>query len=216
MNKSQQILTFVILLAVLGLAVFGVVRLVGGTNGRGGTSNADEIILGSDLQTTTFVQAGSEFILGGAAGSGGSYATASMRSQRPSIGSCAGEATSTQFAIVNPYAATSTVEIQIVGVNHATSTLFQVGTSTSAFPTSSTSLSPTLINTTFSTSSKFAVWSGITVGSAGYPGSGSGTFTRLVVGPNDFVVGYATTSYNVASGAALGPTSCTYKAVWQN
>lgn len=192
--------------------VYGLLHL--NSSGRGGTSNADEIILDSDLQAGTFVQAAQQFILGGAPGSGGSYSATTMRSTRASIGSCAGAATSTQFAIANPYSSTSTVEIQVVGTV-SSSTALKVGTSTTAFPNNTASnVSATLINTTLATSTPFAVWSGIAVGSAGYPGAGASTFSKIVVGPNDYVVGYASSSFS--TGVNVGVSGCTYKGLWQN
>jgi hypothetical protein len=55
------------------------------------------------------------------------------------------------------------------------------------------------------------------VGSAGYNSPGAGTFTKIVVGPNDFIVGEATTTYTGASAAGyVAGLSCAYKLLWNN
>jgi len=129
-----------------------------------------------------------------------------------SSGSCATKATSTIFAVANPFAATSTATV-IVTYTTASSTLLEVGTSTRSTGITTTAISPTLVNSTIASSTNSAVYSGVTVGGLGYTSAGSATFQRIGVGPNDFVVGFAT---DTLPGFTVGLSSCTYKILWNN
>lgn len=202
MNKSQQVITLVVILAVLGLAIFGLVHLFGGTNGRGGVSNGDSITVDNNLHAGVQI----------AVGTGVSDAQLGFITQ-PSIGSCAGLATSTQFAVANPFGATSTAFVRVIATA-ASSTVLEVGTSTRSTGQTLTSVSPTLINATIPTSTTAQLVSGVLVGSAGYLTPGAATFAKIVVGPNDFVGAFASSTY--ITGFTQGIASCTYKIVWES
>lgn len=60
-------------------------------------------------------------------------------------------------------------------------------------------------------SSIFNIWSGITVGGLGYQSPGGSTFRTIVVGPNDYVGIFATTTL---PGFTVGIPTCTYKETW--
>lgn len=138
-----------------------------------------------------------------------------------STGSCntgAYAASTTEFAIANPFNATSTVILQVIaGTGQATTTTFQVGTSTASTGIVSTTISPTMANFSAATTSPFWVSGGITVGSAGYLSAGANTFHTIVLSPNEFVVGFATTTATGGGASAFTPgVACTYKLEWKN
>lgn len=139
--------------------------------------------------------------------------------EQVSTGSCA-SATTTIFAVANPFSATSTVRLQsFKGIGNATTTLLYVGTSTASTGLALTNVSPTLVNAaSVATSTQFITSSGITVGSLGYLSSGSGTFPTISVGPSDYIVAFATTTATGAGAANYSGTysSCVYKLRWAN
>ena len=134
-----------------------------------------------------------------------------------STGSCV-TGTSTVFAVANPFAATSTVElISLTVTGQATTSTLLVGTSTASTGLSSTSVSPTLANMTISTTTPNFTAGGNLVGSAGYVSPGANTFRAIVVGPSDFVAGQATSTATGSGAAGYTPgLTCSYKLRWTN
>ena len=140
--------------------------------------------------------------------------------EQPQITSCnqgiyAGS--STQFAIKNPNSATSTLTVlDVTATGQATTTTFLVGTSTTPGGNGSTGISATFVNATLSTSSLAFYTPGVTVGSgSGFTNAGSGTFMTIQVGPNDWVVGEATTTATGAGAAGFVPgITCLLKGQW--
>ena len=136
-------------------------------------------------------------------------------------GNCANSASSTQFAVKAPSGATSTadVEIFVVGGN-ATTSSFYVGTSTTPAVTATTSLSSTLINAaSIPTSTIENLSGGVTVGPAtNFVSAGANTFTSIVVAPNNYILGFATTTATNAGAANYIPgfTTCSYKIIYTN
>lgn len=120
----------------------------------------------------------------------------------------------TLFSIQNPFGATTTLQYgEVYGTDGTSSIALLVGTSTQPTGISNggfsvaNNISPTIINASLSTSTQFFTASGVTVGSAaGFQSAGTGSFTEIQVGPNDYVVGYATTTYSNTPG---GVTSIT-------
>lgn len=141
-------------------------------------------------------------------------------SEIPTIGSC-NTASSTLFAVANPFNATSTVTVQSVEITgQATTSSLLVGTSTKSTGLASTDVSATLVNSSngIATSSLVFTSSGITVGpGTGYLSAGSNTFRTIVVGPSENLVAYSTTTATGAGAANYTPgfSSCSYKATWR-
>lgn len=141
--------------------------------------------------------------------------------EAPSIGSC-NTGTSTLFLVANPFSATSTVTVQTFSAqgNATTSTLL-IGTTTKTTGQSvvSSDVSATMVNTTIATGTQAFTSSGITVGpGTGYTSAGAGTFRTIVLGPNESVAAYATSTATGAGAANYSPafTSCTYKLRFTN
>ena len=128
-------------------------------------------------------------------------------------GNCSTVSTSTLFGVANPFGATSTATVYIDGVA-ASSTSVQVGTSTRTTGITQTSISHSLVNTTIATSSAFDTFSGLTFGGNGYQTAGSGTYQTIIVGTNESVVGFATSSFS--TGINIGLPTCSYKILWNN
>lgn len=195
------------ILVVVGL-IYGAIHLV---SGRGGTSNADTYVLDGSITTGTFVSAGTTLALGTASGGTGV-------SQAVSTGSC-NSATSTVFAVANPYSATSTAElIMLSGIGNATTSSLTVGTSTRTTGLTS-ALYGILANVSISTSSSFAISGGVRNGPIGnIVDAGSASVMRIIVGPNETVGAYSTTTATGAGAAGFVNTfgSCTYKVRWTN
>ncbi len=133
-------------------------------------------------------------------------------------------ASSTVFAVANPFAATSTAEIEIKsGTGQATSTTLSVATSSPAMlaaglaRTGANSLGPTsLINSaTIATSSAFDLFSGISTGSVSAISPGSGSVAKVIVGPNDSIAGFATSTAVGSAAANYTPgITGTYVITW--
>lgn len=161
------------------------------------------------LENRVALLADSQFMLGGAT-------LATSIDEVPSIGNCAA-ATSTAFIIANPFNATSTAIVILNGSANATSTLFEVGTTTRAVGYGgllSTDVSPTLINATLGTSS--VAWflrSGVTVGSGA--SAGAGTSETIAVGPGERVAGFTSSTYSGSGLTNYTYDSCTYKVKWE-
>ncbi len=146
---------------------------------------------------------------------GGTTAATSIGEQ-VSTGSCA-SATTTTFAVLNPFTATSTATLQqFYGVGNATTTLFNIGTSTvSSIPT--TGLTGSLvINASVATGTQFFLSSGIRYGGLALD-AGSASLRTIIVGPSEYVAGYATTTISGMGTNYSGTyTSCVYKIRWVN
>lgn len=206
-NKNLTIgLLITLVIAISGLFFPKVRNLVG-------------VVAPTDITATNFTEiTASTGILTPLLQLGGSTAATSV-SEQVSTGSCTA-ATSTPFAVANPFTATSTATLQsFQGVGNATTTLLYVGTTTQASGLALANLSPTLVNAaSVATTSQFFTSSGITVGpGTGYLSSGSNTFRTIVVGPSEYVSAFATTTTSGMGTNYVGNyTSCTYKIRWQN
>lgn len=205
--------TVAILLAVLCVVVLysSATPASSSTNGRGGTSNADSIALGSNLNVGGFSILGTN---GGSPGDTG-YNLGYGRSEAFGGGNCI--ASTTAVAIDNPYNATSTFTIFSFNVlgTQPTSTSYIIGTSTKIAATASTDVS--------NVGGSFSVGSS-TVGyyTPGAPGQNPTTGTlgsrTFAVGPFENVLVYATST---ATGGGAGSynnalNSCVIKGVWSN
>jgi hypothetical protein len=138
--------------------------------------------------------------------------------------------TTTLVAVLNPFGATSTVsQASIQGTNSTTTVDYLMGTSTCPSGITNASgatcaISATLINAQkVATTTQYFASAGVTVGpGTGYVTMGSGTFTEIVVGPKEYVVVLATSSYagssTLGNSGILFPTSTTtgtYVIEWQ-
>lgn len=206
---------------IAGGALYLGVTILGGASpaveqGRGGDSNYDSIVLESGLTI-------------GGAGSlnrGTSTSPASI-AERQVIGTCA-DATTTIFALLNPYSATSTFELRLLtGINGTTSIALYAGSSTTAYaPKNGNVVSTSVVNATpIATSTSFDISGGVGAGcGVGCPSAGAGTAIRVLVGPSQYIVGQATSStagaYSSTELQGITNTtntfSCTYKGLWMN
>lgn len=168
----------------------------------------------SDVQNTVYSGlVAAQLFIGGTTAASSVGATVS--SGTCNAGSYA--ASSTQFAVQNPFGATSTATLFTVsGTGQSTSSSLLIGTSTQSTGILST-VSPTLVNVTVATSAPFFVAGGVTVGSTGYLSSGANTFRTVVVGPTDYIVGFSTSTATGAGAAQYTPgITCAYKIEWRN
>lgn len=140
--------------------------------------------------------------------------------QQVSLGTCntgAYAASSTQFAVQNPFNATSTVAVEtLYGTGQATTTSFSIGTSTRATGIAST-IGKTLASAAkVATSTQFYLISGqTTLLGSGQISSGT-TVSKIVVGPTQYVAMYATsTATGAGSKRYTAGLTCTYKLRWQ-
>lgn len=119
------------------------------------------------------------------------------------------DATTTLATFQNPYSATSTVDLAMVKVTGvSTSTIsIHVGTSTTAYPSAVTAVSDTLIDgAVVSTSTKAYIVNGANAGpGTGHTSPGTGSMTRIVLGPNEYITFYA--SDNGGLGGTGGVTN---------
>lgn len=146
---------------------------------------------------------------------GGTTAASSI-GQVTAFGTCnAGiyAGSSTLFAVANPFNATSTVTVQVVsGMGQATSSSLLVGTSTASTGYSTANLTNVFINATVATNTPFWISGGIQLGSAGYNTAGSGTTRTIVIGPNEFVGAFSTSTATGGGAVAYVPgLTCSYK-----
>lgn len=137
-----------------------------------------------------------------------------------SSGSC-NAATSTLFAVANPFAATSTVRLTVLRAStEATSTQLLVGTSTLATGLTSSLISPTLVNGTVATGTGAFAVSGVRLVTTGGTDAGANTSNIISVGPSEFVGAFATSTYSTSGSVNYTPlgslASCTYKLEWNN
>lgn len=150
----------------------------------------------------------------------GNNSTLGSIGEIPSTGSCNSgtyAASSTLFAVANPFSATSTATFQsVVGTGQATTSTFLVGTSTLSVGLVASNVSATFVNAGVATGTQFFTSPGISVGpGTGYLAPGTGTFRTVVVGPGEFVVGQATSTATGVGAANYTPgLTCTYKIRW--
>lgn len=211
-------------------AVVGLLAFIGGgyallhmvdIGGRGGTSNGDTIQLDGSLTLGTFLTVG--------AGTGASVSAgqATGLTEYPVTGTC-NTASSTIFAISNPFAATSTlVFAEIGGTQGATTTDIVVATSTTLYParanaTATSSLGANILNlAAISASTQFFATAGATLGSgSGFTNPkgivGSVSQVPIVLGPNETIVAVSS-STALTGGGGYGatqvsvPSACVYK-----
>jgi hypothetical protein len=134
------------------------------------------------------------------------------------------DATTTPFAVKNPYNATSTLDLAILDFDNGTSTVsFYVATSTSAF-TDGTAGDGNIVNKALTVTSTHAyIVNGVTgVGlDSGHVSAGTNTLTRVLVGPNNWVIGrvYSSDSEGNAitalDGAILDPATNAFKGTYK-
>ncbi len=233
-HKSQKgaaevwtVFCIVAAVIVLCLAAYGLVHLVSGssgTNGRGGTSNADAIALdsflttGSYVQAATTLQAGTQLLLGGS--SSGSYTaqSTSVKSEQLGSGACTTGATSTALILTNPYAATSTYTINSFTVSgtQPTTTSYIIGTTTATQGLTSTTVSPIGGSFQMGSSTPGYLTPGVT-GNTPTPVTIPGQRTFLV-GPTQSVAVYATSSVSGVGSTSYNPAlnGCVLKGTWTN
>ncbi len=129
-------------------------------------------------------------------------------------GSCVNTASTTLFAVLNPFNATSTATlISMTEGGNATSTTIQVGTSSRPAWNTTGDISASLINAT-STPSSTVEWleSGSQQSNLGFLPAGTASQFRVVVPPNVYVGAYATgTANGVQTGMTLGEPTCSYE-----
>lgn len=137
-------------------------------------------------------------------------------------------ASSTLFAVLNPLAATTTVTlVSIVGTNAATSTDILIATSTTPAPAglavSTSTLSENIMGIfNIGVGKQFYSVAGALLGSnVGYNSPAGGTYKTtgmFVLGPNEYIIGFSTSTNPIGNGGltttTLGvPSSCTYKII---
>lgn len=203
MNKTLSWIVAILVVGVLGTGCYLALHKVGG---KGGTSNADDVALNGSL-TLGMANYGS----GTASYSGGVVESANY-------GNCADQST-TLFAVQNPNSSTSTARVvRLNGQQGTTSTDFLVGTSTTATaPVNANLSSPSgLAARIVATSTQFFLASGVTGND-----TNAATGATFAVGPGQYVLGQATSSYSGSSatgnGGITNPTntlSCSYEIIW--
>jgi hypothetical protein len=131
-----------------------------------------------------------------------------------SSGTCA-SGTSTAFAMVNPWSATSTASIVMTITGQATSTDLEVGTTTRDTGLTAAVVSNRLIDDiTVATSTQTAVASGIDAG--GYHSPGTLSSARVVVKPGEYLGAFATSTYaNELTVNYSAGLTCGYVVEWE-
>lgn len=147
-----------------------------------------------------------------------SAATSTSFIQTASVANCAA-ATSTSFVVANPFAATSTVAIELGIVSgQATSTTFSIGTTTKASGLALSDISPTLAaGVIAATTTQIAFRSGQTTQlGTGQVTSGAGSIGRIVVGPSESVAMFATSTFSGIGALNYTPglSACSFKLFW--
>lgn len=127
-------------------------------------------------------------------------------------------ASSTMFSVANPFNATSTASIFMIGTGNATSTTFSVGTTTAAKSSglALTDISASLVSGALvgTSSPQFTLISGITAPlGSGQISAGAGTINEIVVGPTSRVSGFATSTYGNAGAVGYTPSFTACRAV---
>ena len=161
----------------------------------------------------------------------GGYTPTTAYEETQSIGSCS-TASSTIIAVLNPFAATTTLaNFTIVGTMGATTSDIVVATSTTAFggpyATATSSVKANIMGLAgVLANSQFYSVAGANLGpGTGYtnPATAAGmvTNTQVVVGPTEYVIAVST-STGITGGAGANatglraiPSSCTYKMLWR-
>lgn len=217
---KKTIISLVVALILTVGAVFGfkhepqIQTALGAT--AGGTVSPNGTVLANPsnftfIESSQASEADSQFILGGAT-------VATGITQAPSIGSCA-SATSTLAVIANPFAATSTAQVvMLVGTGQATTTTFSVGTTTKSSGLALADISPSLVNgAVAATTTQFVLYSGgVSDLGSGQITSGSNTIGRVLVGPNENVAIFGTSTATGAGAANYtSGFSCLYKIRWE-
>lgn len=128
-------------------------------------------------------------------------------------------ASSTLAATLNPFNATSTASItRFFGTGQATTSNLLIGTSTAATGLISTSVSPSLVNSTnglATTTSVFIMSGGTSAIGTGQVTSGTGTVGKIVVGPSEYVSAFSTSTASTVGAANYVPgQSCYYTIEW--
>jgi hypothetical protein len=185
---------------------------------------AQQITAGTLLETLTDALIPRNLYLGGATAVAGSNLV-----QTASAGTCAPTGTSTLFAVLNPFGATSTLTFaNISGQVGATTSDIFVGTSTTPAPagiqvtSTSTATVGQNVFALFSVTggSQFFSTAGVTMGPGkGYTAPSGGGYPTsqksIVVGPAEYVVGFATSTNMAQQGPILTTlAACTYKLGW--
>ncbi len=157
-------------------------------------------------------------------------------------GTCS-TASTTLFAVQNPYAASSTITVaELFGTQGATTTDIVIATSTTqysgldsaiynAFASSSASINYKTANfvslTSIPTTTVFYASSvnnrsgTLFASTTNYYGTSTINNAEITVGPSEYVIGYSTSTTaglgngNTVSGTQPIPSSCTYKIEWQ-
>lgn len=130
--------------------------------------------------------------------------------------SCTNAASSTIFAVQNPFAATSTAEInQIVIGGNATTSSLAVGTSTTPNGSASTNA---FVNSTNGIASSTVQWIiGGQTAATDQPGMIAATSNlEITVAPSQYVVGFSTSTATGAGAAQYSPnySTCQYQILW--
>lgn len=144
--------------------------------------------------------------------------TATSLGQVSSVGSCA-VATSSAAVITNPFAATSTVTVEVMALGfNATSTTINIGTTTLTSGLTSSSPGSTLaVSALQATATQATLISGQTTGiGSGQISAGSGSVSKIVVGPSENIGIFATSTYGNSGAVNYTPSSCTYKVLWRS
>lgn len=147
---------------------------------------------------------------------GGSTAASSIQTIT-TVTACSGaaNATSTQFAVANPFAATgtSTATIQSISfTGEATTTSFQMGTSTQAVGYTTSNLDTVVSSYIVATSSNGFLNPGV----PGMLSAGGGNYRTIAVAPSEYVGGYATsTATGAGANAYAQGIACSVKIKWE-
>jgi hypothetical protein len=129
-------------------------------------------------------------------------------------GTCA-SGTSTPFAMVNPWSATSTASIVMTITGQATSTDIEVGTTTRQTGLTAALVSNRLIDDIMvATSTQTAVASGVDAG--GYQSAGTLSAPLIVVKSGEYVGAYSTSTYGDVGALNYTPgLTCNYSIEWR-
>ena len=134
-------------------------------------------------------------------------------------------ATTTLFSVMNPFLATTTATVWMSMTGQATTSSLYVGTTTVPAVFTASKMSSSLIaSSTVTANTPAYVISGMSTNLgtgqvAAYDTTYGGPIvtTRIVVGPSEYVLGFATSTYTGVGSLNYvgGLTSCTYKILWQ-
>lgn len=203
-----QIAFGVVTIALLSAVIF--IQL-GSTRVFGAVNNSN---CGGSVTCFTDLSIGNFWSTGIAAYGPGTTAATEVQEQ-VLVGTCA-TGTSTPFDIANPFTSTSTATIENLDVvGQATSTDISIGTTTKSSGLAVTDVSPNLVRAaTIATGTEATIISGLTTGlGSGQVSAGTGSQTRIVVGPTERIGAFATSTFGTTGAINYSPaiTSCTYK-----